>query len=460
MRHITSAPRPAAAAVTAMRRRSHIVAAADRRTVLQALPFLLSAGLTTLPPTVPPAAAAMPQPPSLAGAGWLPLAQFSAADTAGAAATFPEPFVMYLARFLVQYDERSATWFGASAEVLPSSWDDAQRRAALADSLGQFGTSLSFQLAPLAAGGARGTLALWDSLQSAYGSADGAASARLAQLFSLLAPSLQPTDAIAAASKRASSEAATAAAGAIAPSADQLAARLSAEPGSLLPSSIRPEWDGRSYSLPEALRQALLLSPAAAESAPSAFGEMGRAPLSAEIVIPAATYGLFALSGGFGCSLTHLTVVPLDVVKTRLQTRPGVYGGFGDALQTIRKEEGWRMLFQGAQATGAGYFMYGVSVYPGYGTYHTNCARGIPADKTPTAPQAHGPCLPTLLLLLPPSSSSHLPLPPLPPSPPAPLLQSWPSASSSTWRAPPPPSSSVCLWCSWRGPWPPSSPAS
>jgi len=64
--------------------------------------------------------------------------------------------------------------------------------------------------------------------------------------------------------------------------------------------------------------------------------------------------------------LTHLTVVPLDVVKTRLQTRPGRYAGFGDALATISREEGPAMLMQGAGATAAGYFCYGVSVYPGY----------------------------------------------------------------------------------------------
>ena len=57
--------------------------------------------------------------------------------------------------------------------------------------------------------------------------------------------------------------------------------------------------------------------------------------------------------------IADLCVVPLDVVKTRLQTRPGVYGGFADALKTIASEEGPGMLFRGAQATGAGYFAYG-----------------------------------------------------------------------------------------------------
>jgi len=54
------------------------------------------------------------------------------------------------------------------------------------------------------------------------------------------------------------------------------------------------------------------------------------------------------------------------VVKTRLQTRPGVYSGFADALTTIQREEGLPMLFWGAAATGTGYFAYGVTVYPLY----------------------------------------------------------------------------------------------
>ena len=81
---------------------------------------------------------------------------------------------------------------------------------------------------------------------------------------------------------------------------------------------------------------------------------------------PPLRYALFAASGGFGCALTHLTVTPLDVVKTRLQTRPGRYKGFVDGVTTIASEEGAAMLFQGAQATWWGYFAYGVSVYPGY----------------------------------------------------------------------------------------------
>lgn len=53
------------------------------------------------------------------------------------------------------------------------------------------------------------------------------------------------------------------------------------------------------------------------------LGSIGRSPVTREVGLDPQIYKLFAFSGGLGCSLTHLAVVPLDVVKTRLQTRPG-----------------------------------------------------------------------------------------------------------------------------------------
>ena len=96
------------------------------------------------------------------------------------------------------------------------------------------------------------------------------------------------------------------------------------------------------------------------------MGHLSRGPITREVSLTSSIYRGFMFSGGCGCALTHLAVVPLDVVKTRIQTRPGTYDGFADALTTIRDEEGLRMLFQGAGATGAGYFAYGVTVYPLY----------------------------------------------------------------------------------------------
>lgn len=57
-----------------------------------------------------------------------------------------------------------------------------------------------------------------------------------------------------------------------------------------------------------------------------------------ERTLTAADFGLFAACGAVGCTSTHLTVIPLDVVKTRLQTDPGRYTGLTEGVTTIAKE--------------------------------------------------------------------------------------------------------------------------
>ena len=77
-------------------------------------------------------------------------------------------------------------------------------------------------------------------------------------------------------------------------------------------------------------------------------------------------YALFGISGATGCALTHSVVIPLDVVKTKAQTDPEDYANIVSGASRILKEEGVQGLLTGAQATLAGYFWYGLSVYPSY----------------------------------------------------------------------------------------------
>lgn len=60
--------------------------------------------------------------------------------------------------------------------------------------------------------------------------------------------------------------------------------------------------------------------------------------VSQERSLTAADFALFAACGAIGCTTTHLTVIPLDVVKTRLQTDPGKYTGLTEGVTTIAKE--------------------------------------------------------------------------------------------------------------------------
>lgn len=98
-----------------------------------------------------------------------------------------------------------------------------------------------------------------------------------------------------------------------------------------------------------------------------------------------AIYALFGLAGGLGCALTHSIVIPLDVVKTRMQTDPNVSqqeqqlqdletnkkastpnNNIIQSTIQIYQKEGLSALFLGSQATILGYLWYGVSVYPSY----------------------------------------------------------------------------------------------
>jgi solute carrier family 25 phosphate transporter 3 len=99
----------------------------------------------------------------------------------------------------------------------------------------------------------------------------------------------------------------------------------------------------------------------------TAFGPLSSVALTRDI--PAysfGTYARFGISGAAGCALTHSFVIPLDVVKTKIQTDPGQYTNIFDGARRIVEQEGLQGLLTGAQATLAGYIWYGVSVYPCY----------------------------------------------------------------------------------------------
>lgn len=71
------------------------------------------------------------------------------------------------------------------------------------------------------------------------------------------------------------------------------------------------------------------------------------------------TYLRFAFAGALCCSITHTAVVPIDVVKTRLQTNPEKYSGMFDGFKKIVRDEGSSMLLKGAGPTAVGYFLQG-----------------------------------------------------------------------------------------------------
>ena len=63
----------------------------------------------------------------------------------------------------------------------------------------------------------------------------------------------------------------------------------------------------------------------------------------------------------------HLITVPVDVIKTRMQSPVFVnkYRGLRSGLQTLWAEEGWAGFTRGWTPTLLGFSYYGLTVYPG-----------------------------------------------------------------------------------------------
>jgi solute carrier family 25 phosphate transporter 3 len=64
-----------------------------------------------------------------------------------------------------------------------------------------------------------------------------------------------------------------------------------------------------------------------------------------------------ALAGGICCSITHASLCPVDVVKTRIQLDPIKYTGMIQGFKKVITEEGSKALLTGFGATAFGYFV-------------------------------------------------------------------------------------------------------
>lgn len=68
-------------------------------------------------------------------------------------------------------------------------------------------------------------------------------------------------------------------------------------------------------------------------------------------------YALCGIGGVISCGTTHTAVVPLDLVKCRMQTDPGKYKSFFKGFGITLKEDGAKGLAKGWAPTFIGYSM-------------------------------------------------------------------------------------------------------
>jgi len=77
-------------------------------------------------------------------------------------------------------------------------------------------------------------------------------------------------------------------------------------------------------------------------------------------------YALCGLGGLLSCGLTHTGIVPLDLVKCRIQVNPEKYGGIFKGFKITLKEDGARGLAKGWAPTAIGYSMQGICKFGFY----------------------------------------------------------------------------------------------
>ncbi|KAH7937671.1 hypothetical protein HPB49_014398 [Dermacentor silvarum] len=77
-------------------------------------------------------------------------------------------------------------------------------------------------------------------------------------------------------------------------------------------------------------------------------------------------YALCGFGGILSCGITHTAIVPLDLVKCRIQTNPGKYKGIFQGFSISVKEEGMRGLGRGWAPTAIGYSLQGLGKFGFY----------------------------------------------------------------------------------------------
>lgn len=77
-------------------------------------------------------------------------------------------------------------------------------------------------------------------------------------------------------------------------------------------------------------------------------------------------YALCGLGGVLSCGVTHTAMVPLDLVKCRLQTNGEKYKSIGNGFKVTIKEEGARGLLRGWAPTAIGYSLQGLGKFGFY----------------------------------------------------------------------------------------------
>eukprot|EP00571_Detonula_confervacea_P016521 CAMPEP_0172308074 /NCGR_PEP_ID=MMETSP1058-20130122/8785_1 /TAXON_ID=83371 /ORGANISM="Detonula confervacea, Strain CCMP 353" /LENGTH=942 /DNA_ID=CAMNT_0013020423 /DNA_START=44 /DNA_END=2872 /DNA_ORIENTATION=- len=101
------------------------------------------------------------------------------------------------------------------------------------------------------------------------------------------------------------------------------------------------------------------------------FGLRGRSPIEKEKSLDISKVARYMASGAISSSIAHFALTPIDVVKTKVQTKPDVYNaGIIGTFTKVLEEEGAGTFFNGWEPTFVGFFCAG-----GFGFFLTEYFR-------------------------------------------------------------------------------------
>mmetsp|Transcript_26548 Transcript_26548/g.43138 ORF Transcript_26548/g.43138 Transcript_26548/m.43138 type:complete len:655 (+) Transcript_26548:132-2096(+) len=287
----------------------------------------------------------------------------------------PPSFATYLARFLLHYDEGALRWWEKQADSfsLLASYEAKKRES---KSFSSYTSSIQKGLYSYISGENESNIKsyskvrtqysyLLTSLVDKYGSKEGAIR-DIGLLFAILPPVYQPTEEMMKLDKGVITNTGSNKGSKL----DNFTPNFQEDFTLLLPNKYQMQYNGieKSYTITPKINlfEIEISEEPGVKAISTTFGPLSSKPLLRERSLSLDIYALLGISGGAGCALTHTLVIPLDVVKTRMQTNPGEYNGVFDGAATITREEGIGALLLGTQATIVGYLWYGISVYPSY----------------------------------------------------------------------------------------------
>jgi solute carrier family 25 phosphate transporter 3 len=300
---------------------------------------------------------------------WDTLGQSDKSRVNSQAIIVPSSFATYASRFLISYDQGVASWW----KDLKSKYallSEEEQRNKLGSSFGKFAASVLVSTNTFIQQdeevGSESWANLFDIFMEKYGKDSEDSIRQICILFSLLPKKQQPIAKLKQfkSSMQPTSNDPSSSQDKLSKTLSDFAALLPSNYGCLPATSneasftISPAIDLFEVGIDEEFGQAVTAT---------FFGPLSSVTLTREMPkYSFDTYALFGISGATGCALTHSVVIPLDVVKTKAQTDPEDYANIFSGASKILKDEGFSGLLTGAQATLAGYFWYGLSVYPSY----------------------------------------------------------------------------------------------